>query len=78
MFIGLTGLLFYFKPIPAITSYHHFNLSKSHCGVVKVKEYNSVEEENIFRKSINASSLRGKRPTEIHPKGLDDAQQWYL
>lgn len=70
----------FFKPIPQITSYHHFLVSKEEPGVVTVKEYADSKELkiNIFKKDVAVSSLRGQRPPAIQPRGLDPARQWYL
>ena len=44
------------------------------------KEYANSEEQtfNIFKKGVTASSLKGRKPTPILPKGLDTKRQWYL
>ena len=70
----------FFKPIPGITSFHHFKVSKEKPGIVTCKEYANSEEQtfNIFKKGVTASSLKGRKPTPILPKGLDAKRQWYL
>lgn len=70
----------YFKPIVGITSFHHFQISKSNPGIVTVKEYaNSPKQKfDIFKTGVTASSLMGQKPSKIKPKGLDPARQWYL
>ena len=67
----------FFKPLQAITTFHHFNVVKSEPGVVTVREYADSTEEKV-KKGTNATSLRGKRPNSITPKGLDAKRQWYL
>ena len=46
-----------FKPIPGITTYHHFKVSKAEPGIVVVKEYaNSPEAKlEIEKKDVNAT-----------------------
>ena len=69
-----------FKPIPGITTYYHFKVSKAEPGIVVVKEYaNSPEAKlEIEKKDVNAISLRGQQPNKIIPTGLDAKWQWYL
>ena len=76
----LTFFQSFFKPIPNITSYHHFKMSKADPGIVTVKEYaNSPEiDVRVFKKDIIPSSFRGQQPTKIVPTGLDSKRQWYL
>jgi len=52
----------FFKPLPGITAYHHYKVSKKEPGIVTVKEYaNSPEEKfNIFKKGVTASLLQGR------------------
>lgn len=52
----------FFKPLPGITAYHHYKVSKKEPGIVTVKEYaNSPEEKfNIFKKGDTASLLQGR------------------
>ena len=38
----------YFKPVPNITSYHHFKFSKANAGVVTIKVYATSEEEDVY------------------------------
>ena len=72
-------LCHFFKTIPNITTSHHFKVSKSEPGMVIIKEYaNSPQKRiNIFVEDIDESSLRGKKPEEIIPSGLDAKRQWY-
>ena len=70
----------FFKPIPQITSYHHFSVSKAEPGVVTLKEYADSNELklDIFKKGVTVSSLRGQRPLVIQPSGLDPARELYI
>ena len=57
---------YYFKPVPNITSYHHFKFSRANAGVVTVKVYATSEEDvNILKKAVTVSSLRGHRPDAV-------------
>lgn len=71
-----------FRPIPKITSYHHFQFSENVVGDVSCKEYaNSLEvKHSILRpgKACAMSVIADKMPNVIIPKGLDAARQWYL
>ena len=67
----------YFKPVPNITSYHHFKYSKANAGVVTVKVYATSEEEDVYIFE-EMPSLKGHRPDAIVPTSLDPARQWYL
>ena len=66
----------FFKPIPGITTYHHFKVSKAGPGIVAVKEYANSPEAKI-EKDVNAISLRGQQPNKIILTGLDAKWQWY-
>ena len=70
----------FFKTIPNITKYHHFKVKKASPGKVYVKEYSpSTEEEvDICKKGVTTASLRGKKPLEIIPAGLDAKRQYML
>lgn len=70
----------FFKPIPAITSYHVFRVSADKPGHVIVKEYSDSPETSIYclkdpsDKTIDLSLF----PAVLEPKGLDAKRQWYL
>ena len=51
----------FFKPIPGITTYHHFKVSKAEPGLVTVKEYanSPVVKIEIFKKDVNENSFQG-------------------
>ena len=70
----------FFKPIPGITTYHHFKMSKSEPGIVTVKEYDNSPEVKIeiFKKDVNENSFQGQQPNKIIPTGLYAKRQWYL
>ncbi len=70
----------FFRTIPNITKYQHFKMKKENPGVVYLKEFNDTTEEefNLFKSGITSSSLRGRKPSEITPPGLDAKCQWYL
>ena len=67
-----------FKPIPSLTTYHHFKVSKAEPGILTVKQYADFSEEKvgIFKKDVR--SPRGQKPIKIIPTGLDAKRQWYL
>ena len=66
----------FFTTIPAITSYHVFNVTKEHPGIVFAqKSSNTCQDEvNILLRPIPEDQF----PLEIFPKGLDAHRQWYL
>lgn len=67
----------FFRPIPNMTSYHHFTLREENPGIVILKKYCDSKEDtfNILKKSsVDTTSM----PLEIKPTGLDAARQWYL
>ena len=70
-------LLQYFKAIPGITSYHVFRFDCLHPGTVFVREHSQSPEKSVTILK-GAHPDRGDHPTEILPKGLDLARQWYL
>ena len=68
----------FFRPIPNITSYHHFTMKEGNPGIVTLKKY-CDSEEDMFHILKRASSVdTTSTPLEIKPTGLDAARQWYL
>jgi hypothetical protein len=70
----------YFKPIPNITNYQHFQLDAD--GGLKVKETVDGKDENI---TILKKAFAGDKqklftgfPEELAPQGLSIERQWYL
>ena len=70
----------FFQPIPNITTYHHFKVSKAEPRIVAVKEFAISPEKKIeiFKKDTNEVSLQGQQLDKIIPSGLDAKRQWYL
>ncbi len=70
----------FFKPIPAITSYHVFRVSADKPGHVIVKKYSDSSETSInCLKNPNDKSIDSSLfPEVLEPKGLDAKRQWYL
>lgn len=70
----------YFKQIPKITSYHHFQLDEE--GNLKVKEAVDGKEASIelLKKEFLADreNLFMDLPEELFPQGLSAERQWYL
>jgi len=69
----------FFKPIPNITSYHHFAIDFEESGVVCVKkEVDSKEEKINLIKSGCQFDAAQELPLELFPEGLSIERQWYL
>jgi hypothetical protein len=66
-----------FKPLSALTTYHHFRADKESPGIVFVKEYcDSMEKE--FRLLKTRVVIDSSISSELPRKGLDDMRQGYL
>jgi hypothetical protein len=66
-----------FKPIPNITTYHHFRFEKKSPGVVFVRELVGSPEKAIVissQKTLDPKDL----PQEVVPKGMNATRRWYL
>lgn len=71
----------YFKPIPGITGYRHFQINSQNRGVVLVKETVDGEEQEIDILKRTFPYSRNKRPVfpkVIQPDGLSADRQKYL
>ncbi len=72
----------YFKPIPGITSYRHFQMSSTNRGIVLVKETVDGEEReiNIIKGTFPYSRKKRPKclPKKLKPHGLSSDRQKYL
>lgn len=73
----------YFKSVPNITSYHHFQISDVNQGIIKLKEDIDSKETEInlmkncelhYSKQIDRTQL----PAKLVPEGMSAKRQWYL
>jgi hypothetical protein len=73
----------YFKIIPGITSYHHFEINHKERGIIKLKEkldsketkINLIRDEGFpYNKRVKPRDLPGR----LIPEGLSVERQWYL
>ena len=68
-----------FRPIPAISKYHHFRADKSASGVVMMREYANTDETKY-------TALKGEKmvptvddlPSVVTPTGMSPERQLYL
>ena len=71
----------YFKPLPNITKYHHFSISKEEPGVVTVKKARDAVEEkyDLLKGRFPYNPHKFPRlPRSLKPPGLSPARAWYL
>lgn len=66
-----------FKPIPSITTYHHFRFNKSSPGTVYVRELIDRSEKTITMSSEKTHDPQAL-PEQVIPKGLSIVRRWYL
>ena len=71
----------YFRAIPGITQYHHFQASREFPGEIVCREFANSDDVKfqLLKKGINVSSFSSSNlPPIVTPKGLDAQRQWYL
>ena len=71
----------FFRAIPGISQYHHFQASKEYEGEIVCKEFANSDDVKvqILKKGINISSIHSSGlPCIVTPKGLDAQRQRYL
>ena len=75
----MTYLERYFKKLPHLKSYHHFQFHRDHPGIVFCKEYWNSEERaiNILRNEANLPEP-GELPQVVNPKGMSHERRRYL
>ena len=75
-----TFLKQYFKTLPALLTYHHFDFDSSSGGVVKVREFSDSDpiSVNIVSKGAILPCNAVEFPQVIPSPGLSLTRQWYL
>ena len=71
----------YFRAIPGITQYHHFQASREFPGEIVCRKFANSDDVKfqLLKKGINVSSFSSSDlPPIVTPKGLDAQRQWYL
>ena len=66
-----------FKPIPKITTYHHFRFDRKSPGIVFVRELFGNPEvtiEILSQKTLDPQPM----PDQMIPKGMNIIRRWYL
>ena len=67
----------FLKPIPSITRYHHFNITKTKPGIVELKEFDHSPVENVSIVKIG-EVVPITMPELILPPGISFERQTYL
>lgn len=68
-----------FKPLPRITSFHHFRMSKNEKGVVYARHLCNTPEEKFQLLKVPVSTIDiHHRPSVVIPAGLSHERQCYL
>jgi hypothetical protein len=68
-----------FRPLPGITSYHHFRMSGRELGVVYAREYCDSVEQRFELLKVDVEVIKNSGlPSPIVPPGMSVDRQWYL
>lgn len=73
----------FFKIIPGITGYHHFQMSNDDKGIIKLKKDvdSKLTKINLINEHgfpYNEKTKPAELPCILTPKGLSAERQWYL